>query len=415
MSMPPIRPILATLRRQPLMPWLVAVQVALACAILANAVFLLHRQAAPLLLDDGIPRSRLLLVDNLVSRDGSWDGASVRSGTEALRAIPGVEAVAPALGLPMKQTLSFTLGLRGPTGAGTIATGYAGDGLREALGLEIVRGRDFQPGESATIDLAGEGVDIPAGTPVILTDALARFFFPDGDALGQRLEQRSGERHLVVVGIVSRLLRYQLGELEDGQAQFSILLPARIQSTPVLNYAVLAEPGRLDEVEAAAPAALQGTFGAMQMPGIEPRVDRYEDLRAGAFRSRRAAVWLLSTVIGVVLVVAGVGIAGLSAYWVEQRMRSIGIRRALGARRADVVRHFLAENFIVVGAGLLPGLLAAVAVNHWLMQHHAMARLPAGYLATAVVLLWLLGQVAVLGPARRAAAVPPAIATRGGA
>lgn len=412
MPMPPFRPILTALRRRPMMPWLVALQVALACAILANAVFLLQRQAAPLLFDDGIPPGRLLLVDNLVSRSGSWNEAEVRSGTEALRAIPGVDAVAPALGLPMKQTMTFTLGLRGPTGASTVSTGYAGDGLREALGLEIVRGRDFQPGESATVDLAGEGVDIPAGTPVIITEALARFFFSDGDALGQRLEQTGGDNHLVVVGIVRRLLRYQLAELDDGQAQFSILLPARIQSTPVLNYAVLAQPGLAGEVQAAIPGAIEATFGTMQMAGIEPRVDRYEDLRDRAFRSRRAAVWLLSTVIGVVLVVAGVGIAGLSAYWVEQRMRSIGIRRALGARRADIVRHFLAENFIVVGAGLLPGVLAAVAINHWLMQHYAMARLPLAYLAAAVVALWLLGQVAVLGPARRAASVPPAIATR---
>lgn len=410
--MPPIRPILSALRRRPLMPWLVALQVAVACAILANAVFLLQRQAAPLLMDDGIPRGRLLLVDNLVARSGSWDEASIRSGAEALRAIPGVDAVAPALGLPMKQSLSFTMGLRGPTGASAVSSGFAGDGLLETLGLELVQGRDFQPGESATVDLAGEGMEIPAGTPVILTEALARFFFPGGDALGQRLEQTGGDRHLVVVGVVRRLLRYQLGELDNGQAQFSILLPARIQSTPVLNYAVLADPDRINDVHAAAPGVIEQVFGTMRMPGIEARVDRYEELRAKAFASRRAAVWLLSTVIAVVLAVAGIGIAGLSGYWVEQRTRSIGIRRALGARRGDVVRHFLAENFVVVAAGLLPGLLAAYAINQWLMQHYAMPRLPLAYLPTAVVALLLLGQLAVLGPARRAASVPPALATR---
>lgn len=410
--MPPIRPILSALRRRPLMPWLVALQVAVACAILANAVLLLQRQAAPLLMDDGIPRGRLLLVDNLVARSGSWDEASIRSGAEALRAIPGVDAVAPALGLPMKQSLSFTMGLRGPTGASAVSSGFAGDGLLETLGLELVQGRDFQPGESATVDLAGEGMEIPAGTPVILTEALARFFFPGGDALGQRLEQTGGDRHLVVVGVVRRLLRYQLGELDNGQAQFSILLPARIQSTPVLNYAVLADPDRINDVHAAAPGVIEQVFGTMRMPGIEARVDRYEELRAKAFASRRAAVWLLSTVIAVVLAVAGIGIAGLSGYWVEQRTRSIGIRRALGARRGDVVRHFLAENFVVVAAGLLPGLLAAYAINQWLMQHYAMPRLPLAYLPTAVVALLLLGQLAVLGPARRAASVPPALATR---
>src|SRR3546814_276625 len=103
----PFRPILSALRRHPLMPWLVAVQVALACMILANAIFLLQRQVAPLLVDDGIPRNRLVLVDNIISRQGHWNAAQIRTGTEALRAIPGVDAVAPARGLPMKQTHSF--------------------------------------------------------------------------------------------------------------------------------------------------------------------------------------------------------------------------------------------------------------------------------------------------------------------
>ncbi|MGY0633786.1 ABC transporter permease [Luteimonas sp. A478] len=410
--MPPIRQILTALRRRPLMPWLVALQVAMACAILTNAVFLLQRQAAPLLLDDGIPRGRLLLVDNLVARSGNWNEADIRSGQQALRAIPGVEEAAPAMGLPMKQTLSFVLGLRGPTGATAMSSGYAGDGLVGALGLELIQGRDFQPDERATVDLADQGVDIPPGTPVILTQALARFFFPDGNVLGQRLDQTGGDSHLVVVGVVRRLLRYQLGELDDGQAQFSILLPARIQSTPVINYAVLADPARIDEVHAALPAALEQVFGTLRIPGIEARVDRYEDLRSDAFRARRAAVWLLATVIVVVLVVAGAGIAGLSGYWVEQRLRSIGIRRALGARRTDVVRHFLAENFIVVGLGLIPGLIAGYAINQWLMQHYAMPRLPLAYLPAGAAALWLLGQAAVLGPARRASGVPPATATR---
>ncbi|HEU4773231.1 MAG TPA: FtsX-like permease family protein [Lysobacter sp.] len=412
MRMLPFRPIVSALRRHPLMPLLVAVQVALTCAILANAIFLLQRQVAPLLIDDGIPRDRLFLVDNLVARHGNWNAAQIRTGTEALRAVPGVEAVAPALGLPMKQTLSFNLGLRGPTGTTAVSSGFAGDGLREALGLELVQGRDFLPGESATVDLGGRGVDIPSGTPVILTAALARFFFPDGDALGGRLEQTSGDRHLVVVGIVRRLLRYEMGELDDGRANFSILLPARIQSTPVLNYAVLIDTGHVDGIEGMINEVLDRTFGSLQMPGIGPRVDRFEDLRTAAFRSRRAAVWLLSTVIVVVLLVSGIGIASLSGYWVEQRTRTIGVRRALGASRADILRHFLAENFIVISVGIVPGLIGAYAVNQWLMQHYAMARLPLAYLPAAAIALWALGQIAVFGPARRAAAVPPAVATR---
>jgi len=412
MNLPPFRPILSALRRSPLMPWLLAAQVAIACAILSNAVFLLQRQAGPLLVDDGIDGERLLLVDNLVSRNGLWDAARIAAGAEALRAVSGVEAAAPALGLPMKQSMVFNLSLRGPAGTTARISGFTGRGLRQALGLELLRGRDFTSEEGATIDLAGEGVDVPSGTPVILTQALARHLFPEGDALGGRLEQTDGDRHLVVVGIVRHLMRYELGQLEDGKAEFSLLLPARIVSTPVLNYALRADPARLDEVKAAAVAALEREFGAMQMPGIAPRVDRYEDLRREAFRPRRAAIWLLGSVIAVVLAVTGIGIAGLSGYWVEQRLRGIGIRRALGATRGDVLRHFLAENFLVVGAGLVPGSIMAYAVNLWLMQHYALPRLPWPYLPLGALALWALGQFAVIGPARRAAAVPPAVATR---
>lgn len=412
MHIPPLRQILSGLRQRPLMPWLIAVQVAVAAAILCNAVFLLQRQAAPLLVDDGIARDRLLLVDQLVARSGHWSAAQIRTGTDLLRGIPGVEGVSPALGLPMKQSMTFTLDLRGPSGTTATATGFAGDGLLQTLGLELARGRDFEPGEGIRVDLAGEGLDIPSGTPVILTEALARHYFPNGDALGGRLEQTSGGRDLVVVGIVRRLLRYQLDALDEGRAQFSVLLPADVVSVPVLNYAVRVAPGQRDAARDAIGPLLEREFGTAMLPGVAVRVDTYESLRDSAFRARRAAVWLLSTVVAVVLLVTGVGIAGLSGYWVEIRTRSIGIRRALGAGRGDILRHVLAENLIVVGMGLLPGLVAAYAINHWLMQTYAMARLPLTYLPLAALLLWSLGLYAAAGPARRAARTPPARATR---
>ncbi len=408
----PLRPIVSALRRRPLMPWLVAVQVAVAVAILANAVFLLQRQVTPLLADDGIARDRLLLVDQMVARQGSWTAAQIDAVTALIDGIPGVEAAAPALGLPMKQSMTFTLSLRGPGGQSVVASGFAGEGLREALGLDLVQGRDFELGEGFRVDLASGGVDVPAGTPVILTEALARLWFPDGDALGGRLEQTDGGRHLVVVGVVRRLLRYQLDELDDGRAQYSILLPAQIVSVPVLNYAVRVDPQRRDAVADALPGMLENEYGALMLAGVPVRVDSYEALRDAAFRSRRAAAWLFGTVIAVILAVTGIGIGGLSAYWVETRLRLIGIRRALGASRADIIGHCLAENAVVVGMGLVPGLVAAYAINQWLMQAHAMARLPLAYLPLAALLLWLLGLYAASGPARRAARVPPAIATR---
>src|SRR3546814_18389810 len=85
-AMPPLRHIASTLYRQRLMPTLVVVQIALACAILVNAAFLLGQQLAPMLVPDGIAKDQVLLVDQLVSRDGQWRASRSAAGTRALSA-----------------------------------------------------------------------------------------------------------------------------------------------------------------------------------------------------------------------------------------------------------------------------------------------------------------------------------------
>ena len=96
----------------------------------------------------------------------------------------------------------------------------------------------------------------------------------------------------------------------------------------------------------------------------------------------------------------------------QQRTRQIGIRRALGATRTQILRYFQAENFLLATAGIVLGMLLAYAINQLLMSKYELPRLPLFYLPIGAVALWVLGQVAVYWPARRAASVPPAIATR---
>lgn len=412
-AMPPFRHIAITLHRHRMMPILVVAQIALACAILANALFLLQRQLAPMLAPDGIAKGELLLVDQLVDRSGQWQASRIRAGALALQSLPGVRSVTPALGLPMKQSMVMTYGLRGPGGEAT-ASAFAGEGMLRTLGLQLAQGRDFLADEYVDLDLGGTGTGVDATMPVILTAALARRLFPDGDALGGELRDAGadGSGRYVVVGIVRHLLRYQLDELDDGRAEYAMLVPRRITGTPVLTYAVRAEAGERDAVQAAIPGALRREFGGELMPEVDVRVDDYETLRSEAFRPRRAAAWLLGTVSAVVTIITLVGIAGLTGYWIAQRTRQIGIRRALGATCGQVLSYFRWENLALTSTGLLVGMPLAYAVNLWLMRHYELPRLPLAWLPAGALALWLLGQLAVSGPARRAAAIPPAIATR---
>jgi putative ABC transport system permease protein len=124
-------------------------------------------------------------------------------------------------------------------------------------------------------------------------------------------------------------------------------------------------------------------------------------------------VWLLAGVCVALLVVTAFGIVGLASFWVQQRTRMIGTRRALGATRGEILSYFQTENLLLTSAGIALGMLGAFGVNQWLMTQYELPRLPALYLPLGALALWTLGQVAVLAPARRAAALAPAHAMRG--
>jgi putative ABC transport system permease protein len=121
---------------------------------------------------------------------------------------------------------------------------------------------------------------------------------------------------------------------------------------------------------------------------------------------------MLGIVIVCLLTITALGIVGMASFWVAQRTKQIGTRRALGATRGDILRYFQAENFIITTLGLLLGAFLAYALSLWLKAHAQASLLPWYYVPIGFACLWLLGQLAVLGPALRAARVPPAVATR---
>jgi putative ABC transport system permease protein len=104
---------------------------------------------------------------------------------------------------------------------------------------------------------------------------------------------------------------------------------------------------------------------------------------------------------------------GLTSYWVAQRRRQIGIRRALGASRQAIVRYFQTENLLIAASGTALGIALAIAANLWMVSSFEMQRLNPVYAFVGALAVLGLGQLAVLWPALRAASIPPALATRG--
>jgi putative ABC transport system permease protein len=149
-------------------------------------------------------------------------------------------------------------------------------------------------------------------------------------------------------------------------------------------------------------------------PNAVVRGISFTDIRDKFFATTRSMIWMLVLVCVVMLAVTAFGIVGLTSFWVGQRRRQIGIRRAVGATRAHIMQYFQTENFLLSSAGVAAGMMLAFGINLYLMQHYQLDRMPWYYLPVSAIALWLLGQLAVLGPALRAANVPPVVATRDG-
>lgn len=403
-----LRVMLSTLRRQRLLPALVLLQVAVACAILCNVLFLLWHQLQPMVAPSGVDERGLILIDQL-SGDRVWTAPEVRATEAMLRAVPGVRAATAADGLPMVTAEIYVLGLQGPSGAKAGVNAYVGEGLGQLLGVKLVAGRLFSPA-----DYRDEGAKWGVPEPIVITRALARRLFGAASALGQLLHRPDALQGpgYQVVGVVDHLLRNQLGWAVDGKADNTVLLPERVGATPSMSFAVRVDPDHQALAMREIGKAIAAHFADAMQAGMTPQVGSFADRRDAAFRSRRAAAWLFFAVATTVLAVTVIGIMGLTGFWVQRRTRQIGIRRALGARRSQVLREFMLENALIVGAGALLGMALGYAGNLWLMRFYELQRLPWEWLPVGAVAMLLVGQLSAIVPAREAARVPPVVATR---
>jgi putative ABC transport system permease protein len=405
-----IRPILSTLRRHKTAAALLALEVALTCAIVCNALFLIGQRIEAVGKPSGIDEDRVLEVRvNGIGSDANTY-AITNEDLAALRAIPGVERASAINQLPFRRrgswntSLSLTREQEVPT---LNAAQYMGtEDLVETLGLRIAKGRDFTADEYVDFARIGNEIDPTKATfPVLVTRAVADKLYPDGSTLGRTVYM--GSTGLRVVGIVESLARPNTFQGPLTQ-QYSIILPVRLSYGEGF-YAVRAkDPSRRKEILGAVVAALDKVAPNRLHDGQVT----YEETRREYFQDDRAMAWLLVVVCVALLVVTALGIVGLASFWVQQRTKQIGVRRALGATRGQILRYFQVENFLIAGIGIVLGMLLAYGLNQLLMGTYELPRLPLWYLPVGAVVLWLLGQAAVYGPARRAASVPPAVATR---
>lgn len=402
-----IRPILAAMLRNPTGAVLVALQVAITLAVLCNAGFIVEQRLERMGRPTGYDLDNVVTAQVVSMDPDSLTGPRIAEDLRALRAMPGVVAASATPQVPLSGG-GFGWGYRrstDPEDPVRVQTSMviADEQALEALGMKLVTGRWFRP-EEIVLVTGFQQLSALKAEGVVVTRTVADAMYPDGNAIGQPMYDAFGSM-TTIIGIVERAQGYFL---HSDSAENTVFLPAMLADGGFQNYVIRTESGQSAEVR----RDVEATLLATNPKRMVREVRTLADVRDQAYRNDRAMATTLLAVMGLLVAVTVLGLFGLTSFNVARRRKQIGTRRALGARRADILRHFLVESWIVTTAGAIVGIGLAVALSVWLVHEFELPKLDWRYLPGGIIALWAIGQLATVGPARRAAATEPAIATR---
>ncbi len=397
-----IRPIFSALLRNKTGAILIALQIAITLAIICNAVFIIHDRIVKMDRPTGMDVPDLIVV-NMSGYAPNYNAESaIKDHLDVLRGIPGVVDAAPAQAIPLSgggwsSTFDITPVSKG-NGSG-LGVFHMDEHAINTLGTKLIAGRNFTHEE-----VQYQNPDTYTHPAIgIITRAAAEKFFPGQNPIGKVLYQATPAT-VTIIGEVDTLEGYW----PDWQGFERQIIYPTIFSRPETRYLVRTLPGQRDAVMKVIEQKLgdshDGDYLRKQQTLSAVMDDTYAD--------DHALLVMLTIMCGLILAVTALGIVGLASFSVSQRTKQIGTRRALGARRADIVRYFMTENWLITSVGVVVGSVLAVAMNYWLVALFKVPPISWYYIPVGVLCLWCLGLLAVLGPALRAAAIPPAIATR---
>jgi putative ABC transport system permease protein len=351
-------------------------------------------------------------------REQGYLDASLARDLDILRAAPEVRAATNTYFLPWQGGGSSTeMRPVGPGGEMLRTQVYPADqSTFDTLGVPLVAGRGFTEPEVERDTrrlralLAGRREAGADGRPrekflqdLVITRAYGKLCFGEGVYLGKLLEDSDVDRYQVI-GVIDGFYNPYGWPIHE----YAVFYANYNRSYEVgARFLVRTLPGKAAEVARTLEPRLLASDGERNI-----QIRLLSEVRSQYFGPQRFVAWLMAVVAVLLVLVTSLGLAGLTSFSVTERTRQIGTRRALGASRGDILRHFVLETWLITGMGTALGVGLAVALNLTLTGVIAGAKLNAPVLLAGVACVWLVGLLATVAPARRGARISPALATR---
>jgi putative ABC transport system permease protein len=384
---------------------LIALQIAVTMAIMVNAINIIQERSAQMARPSGVDEANIFYLNsNIFDPEADFE-AQIAADLDAIRSFPGVVDAIASNSVPLSGG-GWSEGIRLEPDPDLDSTGaaiyFSDDHGINTFGLNLIAGRNFDPNEVTWHDF-----ETDAWPPLtIMTRAMAEELWPDEpieNALGKTIYVQR-DKPVQVIGITERM---QAAWNSWSGVERSMLVP-EWRGSSYARYVIRTEPGYRDEVM----PQLEEMLATMTDNRIIRGVDTMEHTRQESYLLDSSMVKILTFIVIVLTAITGLGIVGLASFSVARRTKQIGTRRALGATRPAILRYFMLENFLISTVGVVAGAIIAVAINMWMVDAFGLQRVAWYLIPAAMGTLWLVGQLAVYGPARRATMVPPALATR---
>jgi putative ABC transport system permease protein len=392
-----------SLRRQRLRSAFVIAEVALSIVLLAGAGLLIKSFLRLQQVNPGFNPERLLTLETFLPParypNARQQAAFYQQVGQRLAAVPGVQSVGANIGLPFTGAgigFSFEIEGRAAPPGEQLAASYRAisPGYFQTMGVPLLKGRDFTDRDNSE----APGV-------AIVNQSFARRFFPDEYPVGKRLDIGDGyNRMREIVGVVADTKSNSLKE--PAPAEMYVVYLQRPWQWIRYALRTSADPESLAPSIRAAVWSVDKDIPVNDLKTIERLI-------AETTTEPRFYLILLSVFAAVALILSAVGVYGVMSYTVTQRGHEIGVRMALGARTADVLKLVVGQGMALALAGVTFGLGGAFALTRTLttLLFRVEPTDPAVFVAIALTII-IVALLASLLPARRAVKVNPVVALR---
>lgn len=400
-----IGPIFRALMKNKMGSVLIAVQIAITMTVVANGFFIIKERSEFMARESGIDIANSFTVENFRYAENFNMRDSIQQDLDFIRSHPSVIDATSINAIPLSNggwSMSLTTVLdENVDGIGTAVYMTDEHGIN-SLNVELIAGENFTSNEITARN--DDTLNWPSTT--LISRHLAELLWPDvpaEQAVGKTVYIDGGQP-MRVKGVIKTLQAPWIGW---SQTFNSIVTPERIEFNSV-RYFIRTQDGELTKTM----EEIEQHLAKSQTGRMITDVDSMQTVYNRSYQQDAGMITILTSIMIVLTFITALGIVGLASFSVNRRKKQIGTRRALGATRGAIIRYFMIENVLISSFGILLGIGLTIGVNIALVHFLGSKAIDWYYIPVSMIGLWLVGLIAVYGPAKRASEIPPALATR---